>query len=57
MEDLNGRRAIVSGAGRGIGFAIARRLVDGGAKVAIADIDAAGADAAAGELGRPSRFG
>jgi NAD(P)-dependent dehydrogenase (short-subunit alcohol dehydrogenase family) len=54
MKDLSGRRAIVSGAARGIGFAIARRLVDGGAKVAVADIDGAGADTAAAELGNGS---
>jgi NAD(P)-dependent dehydrogenase (short-subunit alcohol dehydrogenase family) len=46
-----GRRVIVSGAARGIGLAIARRLVDGGARVAIADIDGDGANAAAAELG------
>src|SRR5262245_24203315 len=54
MNDLFGRRAIVSGAARGIGFAIARRLVDGGARVAVADIDADGAKAAAAELGNGS---
>jgi NAD(P)-dependent dehydrogenase (short-subunit alcohol dehydrogenase family) len=51
MNDLQGRRAIVSGAARGIGLAIARRLVEGGARVAVADIDAAGADEAAAALG------
>lgn len=51
MNDLIGRRAIVSGAARGIGRAIAERLVAGGARVAIADIDADGAAAAAAELG------
>jgi NAD(P)-dependent dehydrogenase (short-subunit alcohol dehydrogenase family) len=51
MKDLSGRRAIVSGGARGIGLAIASRLVDGGALVALADIDAAGARAAASRLG------
>jgi NAD(P)-dependent dehydrogenase (short-subunit alcohol dehydrogenase family) len=51
MNDLMGRRAIVSGAARGIGLAIARRLVHGGARVAVADIDRDGANAAAAELG------
>lgn len=51
MNDLIGRRAIVSGAARGIGRSIAERLVDGGASVAIADIDADGAKTAAAELG------
>ena len=52
MNDLFGRRAIVSGAARGIGLAIASRLVDGGARVALADINAEGARAAASQLGK-----
>ncbi|OFB40163.1 short-chain dehydrogenase [Mycolicibacterium sp. (ex Dasyatis americana)] len=51
MNDLTNRRAIVSGAARGIGLAIAQRLVAGGARVAIADIDGDGARSAAAELG------
>ena len=51
MNDLLGRRAIVSGAARGIGLAIAKRLVAGGARVAIADINGDGVKAAAAELG------
>jgi NAD(P)-dependent dehydrogenase (short-subunit alcohol dehydrogenase family) len=54
MNDLLGRRAIVSGAGRGIGLAIARRLVEGGARVAVADVDAGGANEAAVALGNGS---
>jgi NAD(P)-dependent dehydrogenase (short-subunit alcohol dehydrogenase family) len=54
MNDLFGRRAIVSGAARGIGLAIARRLVEGGARVAVADMDADGAKAAASQLGNGS---
>ena len=54
MNDLLGRRAIVSGAARGIGLAIARRLVEGGARVALADIDADGANEAAAALGNGS---
>jgi NAD(P)-dependent dehydrogenase (short-subunit alcohol dehydrogenase family) len=54
VNDLLGRRAIVSGAARGIGLAIARRLVEGGARVAVADIDAGGADEAAAQLGNGS---
>ncbi|AFM17713.1 dehydrogenase of unknown specificity, short-chain alcohol dehydrogenase like protein [Mycolicibacterium chubuense NBB4] len=51
MTDLTGRRAIVSGAAQGIGLAIAKRLVAGGAVVAIADVNGAGAKAAAADLG------
>jgi 3-oxoacyl-[acyl-carrier protein] reductase len=43
--------AIVTGAARGIGLAIARRLVSDGFSVALADIDEAAAVAAAGSLG------
>lgn len=54
MQDLIGHRAIVSGAARGIGLAIARRLADGGARVAVADVDADGAKDAAAQLGNGS---
>lgn len=37
--DLRGRVALVTGAGRGIGFAIARRLGRDGAALAISDVD------------------
>jgi 2-deoxy-D-gluconate 3-dehydrogenase len=50
LIDLTGRRAIVTGGARGIGRAIAARLVEAGAAVTIADLDPAGADTA-GELG------
>src|ERR1700724_1082205 len=41
--DLTGQTAIVTGAAGGIGEAIARRLSQAGATVAIADLDAAAA--------------
>lgn len=39
QSDFEGRVAIVTGAGNGIGAATARRLAQGGAKVVIVDID------------------
>src|SRR5690242_11182696 len=43
--------ALVTGAGRGIGLEIARRLVGRGHEVALADVDGANANAAAERLG------
>ena len=49
--ELPGRVAIVTGAARGIGLAIAERLSRAGASVVIADIDEEGAAAAVERLG------
>ena len=47
---FEGRTAIVTGAARGIGRAIAERLAGEGARVMIADIDEAAGTGAAGEI-------
>jgi meso-butanediol dehydrogenase / (S,S)-butanediol dehydrogenase / diacetyl reductase len=51
LDDLKGKRAIVTGAASGIGLAIATRLVEAGVKVAIADVDRGLAYKAARRLG------
>lgn len=51
MKRLEGRSAIITGAARGIGLAFAQAYVREGATVAIADINMAGAERAASEVG------
>ena len=46
MIDLGGRRAFVTGGGRGIGAAVAERLVEAGAVVTIGDVDPGAHDVA-----------
>ncbi len=55
MMDLNGKVAIVTGAARGIGQAVAVRLASAGADIALCDVQAGWLDETAGriaELGR-----
>src|SRR5215218_3878375 len=51
MERLRGKRAIVTGAGSGIGRAIALRLAEEGARVLISDVDEEAAASVASEVG------
>lgn len=48
--NLENKVAVVTGAAKGIGLAIAKALSDAGAKVVVSDIDGAGAEAAAAGL-------
>jgi len=50
MFSLSGRAAFVTGAGRGLGEAIARGLAEAGARVALADIDGEAVQALAGAM-------
>lgn len=50
MGRLSGRVALVTGAGRGIGAATAKRLAEDGAKVTLADLDMEGCQAVAAEI-------
>jgi NAD(P)-dependent dehydrogenase (short-subunit alcohol dehydrogenase family) len=50
LKDVNGRVAIVTGAGRGIGQTIARALGERGMRVVVNDISAAQAEGAAASL-------
>jgi len=50
LLNLSGKAAIVTGGAKGIGYGISYRLAEAGAKVVIADLDEAAAQAAAQEL-------
>jgi NAD(P)-dependent dehydrogenase (short-subunit alcohol dehydrogenase family) len=50
LISLAGRTALVTGGGKGIGAAVARRLAEAGAGVMVADIDKAAAEQVAGEI-------
>lgn len=50
LFSLHGRRALITGSGRGLGFRIAEELAVAGAEIIINDVDPARAEAAATEL-------
>ncbi|GAA4792817.1 SDR family oxidoreductase [Actinomycetospora chlora] len=54
-QDLAGRSALITGASRGIGYGVARHLLDRGATVTVTARKAAELDEAAGSLGAPDR--
>ncbi|HVJ34841.1 MAG TPA: SDR family NAD(P)-dependent oxidoreductase [Terriglobia bacterium] len=54
-EELAGKRAIVTGAGSGIGRAIAAALARHGVRVAVADLDPVTAKWVAGDIGQGAR--
>ena len=54
--DLRGKVAVVTGAASGLGQAVARGLVREGARVVLGDIDKAGLERTAAELGEAARW-
>jgi NAD(P)-dependent dehydrogenase (short-subunit alcohol dehydrogenase family) len=55
LARLDGRALVITGAGQGLGFAVARRAVEGGAQVTLVDIDADRVARAATSLGGTAR--
>ncbi len=55
MIDLAGKRALITGASRGLGEAIARALGEAGAELVLVARDASALDAVAMSMARPSR--
>ena len=52
MSDMNGKVAIVTGGGSGLGESIGKALAKKGAKVVLSDINLKGAERVAGEIGQ-----
>jgi NAD(P)-dependent dehydrogenase (short-subunit alcohol dehydrogenase family) len=52
MTAISGRTVLITGAARGIGAACARRMAGDGAKLVLADVDGAGVEKLAAELGQ-----
>jgi len=53
--DFQGKSAVVTGGAQGIGYAVAARLIAGGAKVSLWDADATALEAAVTQLGTSAR--
>lgn len=56
MGRMDGKTALITGAGSGFGEGIARKFVEEGARVIVADIDDDAGARVAGSLGEPARF-
>lgn len=56
MPSLQDKKVVVTGAGRGIGAAIAERLVSDGARVVVSDVDEAAASEVAMRLGSRAKI-
>ena len=57
LFDLSGRKALVTGAGRGIGRVLALALAEAGADISILEIDLTNAEAVADEIRQLGRAG
>lgn len=55
MREFDGKVCVVTGGAGGIGRALARRFVDAGMGVVLADVEAEALDPAVGELGHHAR--